>query len=125
MYNILFEASKIKKELKRSGKSYEFKRPKKNAFNEPTTDFDIIGSVLGLYHETNSSIQIKTGDTTQIRNKKVPTILCLYDSITPLKLNSGDILCFNGKTFKLTGILNIQEWNLIADISLEMVDNVI
>ena len=29
----------------------------------------------------------------------------------------------NGKTFKVTGIVNIQEWSIIGDISLEVIDD--
>ena len=35
MINTRFEAYKIKRELKRSGIDYEFKRKKKNDFGEP------------------------------------------------------------------------------------------
>ena len=34
-------------------------------------------------------------------------------------------MILNGKKYKVTGIVNIQEWNILGDISLEVVDNVI
>lgn len=123
MINTKFEAYKIKRELKRSGIDYEFKRAKRNNFNEPTEELNIVGSLKGLYHEQNSSIQISTGDTTQFRNKKIPMILCLYEDVASLALQVGDIIKINAKTFKVTGITDIQEWNIISDISLEVVDN--
>ena len=101
MINTQFEAYKIKRELKRSGIDYEFKRSGLNDFGEPDNKLVTVGIIKGLYHEQNSNIQITTGDTTQVRTKKIPMILCLY------------------------GITNIQEWNIISDISLEVVDNVI
>ena len=123
MINKEFEVYKIKRELKRSGIDYEFKRYQKNNFNEPVGDPISIGTIRGLYHEQNSNIQISTGDTTQIRTKKVPTILCLYEDAATLVLQVGDCMEYNGKTFQVTGVVNIQEWNVIADISLEVVDN--
>lgn len=123
MINAKFEAYKIKRELKRSGIDYEFKRAKRNNFNEPTEELNIVGSLKGLYHEQNSSIQISTGDTTQFRNKKIPMILCLYEDVASLALQVGDNIKINAKTFKVTGITDIQEWNIISDISLEVVDN--
>ena len=123
MINTKFEAYKIKRELKRSGTDYEFKRIGKNEFGEPTGVFDVIGKLKGLYHEQNSSVKITTGDTTQIRSKKVPMILCLYEDAASLVLRIGDIIELNGKVLKVTGIVNIQEWNIISDISLEVVDN--
>ena len=79
MINTKFEAYKIKRELKRSGINYEFKRTKKNDFGEPidTDNPVIVGKLKGLYHEQNGAIKIMTGDTTQVRSKKVPMILFL------------------------------------------------
>ena len=123
MINTRFEAYKIKRELKRSGIDYEFKRPGVNDFGEPVGEPVVVGTIRGLYHEQNSSIQVKTGDTTQVRTKKIPMILCLYEDTARLALAVGDIVTINAKTFKVTGIVNIQEWNLISDISLEVIDN--
>lgn len=121
MVNTRFEAYKVRRELKRIGKEYEFKRAKLNDFKEPTKDSVVAGKLIGLYHEQNSNVSITTGDTTQTRTKKVPMILCLYEDATFLKI--GDFVKINSKTFKVTGVTNIQEWNIIADISLEVTDN--
>ena len=125
MVNTKFEAYKIKRELKRSGIEYEFERSGVNDFGEPVGEPIVVGTVRGLYHEQNSNIQITTGDTTQVRTKKIPMILCLYEDAASLVLQVGDELKINNKTLKVTGVVNIQEWNIIADISLEVVDNVV
>lgn len=125
MINTQFEAYKIKRELKRSGIDYEFKRSGVNDFEEPVGEPTAVGTIRGLYHEQNSSVQVTTGDTTQVRTKKIPMILCLYEDAASLVLQVGDELKINNKTFKVTGVVNIQEWNIIADISLEVVDNVV
>ena len=125
MVNKSFEAYKVKRELKRSGIKYEFKRPGKNKFNEPSEEISSVGELKGLYHEQSSSVQITTGDTTQTRTKKLPMILCLYEDVKSLALEVGDVVIINSKTFKVTGIINVQEWNVVADISLEVVDNVL
>lgn len=125
MINTQFEAYKIKRELKRSGIDYEFKRSGVNDFGEPVGEPIVVGTIRGLYHEQNSSVQVTTGDTTQVRTRKIPMILCLYEDATSLVLQVGDELKINNKTLKVTGVVNIQEWNIIADISLEVVDNVV
>ena len=125
MINTQFEAYKIKRELKRSGIDYEFKRSGVNDFGEPGGEPTVVGTIRGLYHEQNSSVQVTTGDTTQVRTKKIPMILCLYEDAASLVLQVGDELKINNKTLKVTGVVNIQEWNIIADISLEVVDNVV
>ena len=125
MINTQFEAYKIKRELKRSGIDYEFKRSDANDFGEPVGEPTVVGTIRGLYHEQNSSVQVTTGDTTQVRTKKIPMILCLHEDAASLVLQVGDELKINNKTLKVTGVVNIQEWNIIADISLEVVDNVV
>lgn len=122
MINTTFEAYKIKRELKRSGIELEFKRAKLNDFKEPTKDSTLVGKLTCLYHEQNSTVKITTGDTTQVRTKKIPMLLCLYEDVDKLKLQVGDLVKINSKTYKVTGVVNIQEWNIIADISLEVTD---
>lgn len=127
MLNTKFEAYKVSRELKRVGKEYEFKRPKKNGFGEPEDDEEFVSKFLGLYHEQNGYIkgsidtQVSVGGTIHVRTEKKPMILCLYDDAKTLKI--GDIVRFNSKTYKVTGVVNIQEWNIVSDISLEVVDD--
>ena len=123
MINKKFEAYKISREIKRSGCSFTFKRKAKNDFNEPSEEAIIVGNLLGIYHEQNSNIAISTGDTTQYRTKKIPMILCLYSDVSKLELNVDDFVIFNSKTFKVTGITNVQEWSIVSDISLEVFDD--
>ena len=124
MINNRFEAYKVKRELVRSGNMYEFWRTEPNEFGEPDGESHIIGSVLGLYHEQNSNIQITTGDTTQTRTKKIPMILCLFDDLHHLGLKTGDFVMINGRKFNVTGIVDVQEWQIVLDVSLELVDDV-
>ena len=122
MINKQFEVYKIKRELKRSGIEYELKRPEKNEFKEPTGVLVSVGKFLGLYHEQNGYVKLTAKDASQIRSKKVPMILCLYEDIASFSIEVEDVVIINKKTFKVTGVVNIQEWNLIADISLEAID---
>lgn len=124
MINKQFEAYKIQREIKRSGETYKFRRHTKNKFGEPVIDENRdsdVCNVQGLYHEENSNIQITTGDTTQVRTKKIPMVLCAWDEAKDLVV--GDFTIINQKVFKVTGVVNIQEWSIVADISLEVVDN--
>ena len=137
MINKEFEAYKVKREIKRSGTNYEFRRHKLNEFGELEDDSVSIGTIRGLYHEENGSIQITTGETTRSRTRKIPMILCLYEDAASLGwcnseiedkqigLKVDDFVVINGKKFRVTGAVNIQEWNIIADISLEVIDNVV
>lgn len=121
MINKQFEAYKIRREIKRSGETYTFMRPSLNEFGEPSGDETEVGSLRGLYHEQNSNVQLTTGDTTQIRTKKLPMILCIYDDAKSLNLQLGDKLYLNDRILKVVSLVNIQEWNIIGDLSLEEV----
>lgn len=123
MINTKFEAYKLRRELLRSGVIFEFQRNGKNEFGEDTEEPEIIGSLKGLYHEQNSNVQMVAGDTTRSRTEKIPMILCLYDDVMYLGLKPDDYIIYNSKIFKVTGIVNIQEWKIISDISLEVVDD--
>lgn len=121
MINKQFEAYKIRREIRRSGETYTFMRPSLNEFDEPSGDETEVGSLRGLYHEQNSNVQLTTGDTTQIRTKKLPMILCIYDDAKTLNLQLGDKLYLNDRILKVVSLVNIQEWNIIGDLSLEEV----
>lgn len=121
MINKQFEAYKIRREIKRSGETYTFMRPSLNEFGEPSGDETEVGSLRGLYHEQNSNVQLTTGDTTQIRTKKLPMILCIYEDAKTLNLQLGDKLYLNDRILKVVSLVNIQEWNIIGDLSLEEV----
>lgn len=122
MINNKFEVYKLKRELKRSGKDYEIRRQMKNEFGEPTEEYEVAGVIRGLYHETSEHILVSMTDTTQVRTKKVPSILCTYEDAELTRPLIGDQTTVNGKIMKITGTVNVQEWNLITDISLEVVD---
>ena len=50
-------------------------------------------------------------------------LLCLYDEFVETEFEVGDFVLINGKKFKITGIVNIQEWSIIGDVSLEVFDS--
>lgn len=121
MINTRFEAYKVKREIKRSGKQYLFKRFELNAYKEPTEDLSDIGTLSALYHEQNSYIQTQ-GSEVRTRSKKIPMLLLDYEQLSAFELKVDDCVVINKKLFKVTGIVNIQQWSIIADISLEEMD---
>ena len=123
MINKQFEAYKLEREIKRSGITFEIKRDQKDEFGEPIDPPVLLGSFKGLYHEETNRIAITTGETTQYRNKKQPKILCLYDMVHILSLKPNDYLLYQGNKYAISGVENIQSWNIICDISLEVFDN--
>lgn len=123
MINFDFEVYKLSREIQRSGTEVEFLRPGKNNYEEK--DFANLVSLShskGLYHEQNSYIELRTGDTTQYRPTKKPMMLFLAKDISPLQLEVEDVCRLNGKDFRVVKIQDIYEKGLIFDISLEVLD---
>lgn len=120
--NKKFETYKLKRELLRSGSIYEFKRPIVDDFGQKkNNEFEAtIYKVAGLYHEQNGYVSLTTNEGSETRQKKMPMLLCLYDEASVLKKN--DIVIINGKIYRVNDIKNIQEWSILADISLEVYD---
>lgn len=132
MINTKFEAYKLRRELKRSGKIYKIERYGVNGYGEPIKNATSkVGEFKGLYHEQNGYMQMSTTDTTQIISKKIPMIMCLYEDINNLNLKVDDFIqigeCggnIDFSEYRIVGITNIQNWGIIADISLEPVEKI-
>lgn len=129
MINTKFEAYKLKREVRRSGVDFEFKRRKLDKFNEPTGELEVVAKIKGLYHESNSYITETAGDAATTRTKKQPMLLCLVDDVASNDLRQGDEIQIplrssqmTSKTLKYVGCVDIQNWGIIADLSFEEVD---
>lgn len=117
--NLKFERNKLEKEIQRTKTTYEFYRPKYNDYGEPIEDGKVLATTLrAIYHEKNEYIKVTIADAAQYRTKKVPMLLCLYEEC---EVKIDDEVEINGVKHRVTGIVNIQEWNIIADISLEVI----
>lgn len=132
MINTKFEAYKLRRELKRSGKVYKIERYGVNGYGEPVKNATSkVGEFKGLYHEQNGYMQMSTTDTTQTISKKIPMIMCLYEDIDNLNLKVDDFIQIGESggnidfsEYRIAGITNIQNWGIIADISLEPVEKI-
>ena len=134
MINNRFVLYQIKREIKRNGTEMEFYRLKKNDFGEPDEP-ELFCTYKGLYHEHAAHMldtfrYLTTDVFGRYRTKKAPQLIVPYedfyfkDSETGeyVGVNIGDEVNFNGRTLRVTGVLNVQEWNLLMDISFEEVD---
>ena len=117
--NTKFEAWKVRREILKSGVDFDFKRQGKNKYKEPEGDLVDAVKIKGLYHEENSYIEEQSDGVNTIRTKKVPKILVVYDD-TSTQLKRKDEVEYNGKLYQVTGITDIQNWNVILDVSLEV-----
>lgn len=123
MINTRFEEYKMRRNLKRNGKTFDFYGRQLDEFQAEVDHKKNVGRVKGLYHERNEYINLLTSDGAQLRNKKTPMILCLWKDFENSSIRMNSFTTINGIEYKVTGIVNIQNWNILADISLEVADS--
>lgn len=129
MINTKFELYKFRRELKRNGKDYTFRRRKLNQFNEPTIELEDVLTIRCLYHEVSSFKTTSTGDSSTIVTEKQPMLLCAVEDVKDSGLEAGDFIEVEDsvygdkKVLRFVGIVDIQNYGIIADISLEVVDD--
>jgi len=136
MVNNRFVLYQVKREIRRSGVKMKFFRQEKNKFGEPGEPV-FFHEFKGMYHEHAphmlDTFRVLTGQTAaSYRTEKTPQLLVPYedfyfknesgeDEFQQVKV--GDTVNWNGRLLRVTGVLNVQEWNLLMDISFEEVDN--
>lgn len=129
MINTRFELYKFRRELKRNGKDYTFRRRKLNQFNEPTIELEDVLTIRCLYHEVSSFKTTSTGDSSTTVTEKQPMLLCAVEDVKDSGLEAGDFIEVDDsvygdkKVLRFVGIVDIQNYGIIADISLEVVDD--
>lgn len=117
MRSPIFLENKIKRLLNSNGIEYTFVHMKNDEYNQPIEKENI--SVLGVYHESNSFITVSSSDAASVQRKKSPMILALMSDEVK-KLSQGDEVTINDTLYRVSGILDIQNYCVAADISLEM-----
>ena len=150
MSNVRFERAKLNRELKRNGIDVKVYRYAQNKYGEPIGDvrftgmwdglsrFDwdeiatyswndlvceisLIGSLRCIYHETNSYVTKQANNIATTRSLKSPMLLCRYEDVQAIGIAVGDVVRLS-EGFTVSGWVNIQEWGIYAEISLERVD---
>ena len=129
MINTKFELYKFRRELKRNGKNYTFHRHKLNQFNEPTGELEDVLTICCLYHEVSSFKTTSTADGSTTVTEKQPMLLCAVEDVKDSGLKIGDFIKVDDsvygdeKVLRFVGIVDIQNYGIIADISLEVVED--
>ena len=116
-----FQRNKVNRLISVSGEEFDFKRNKKNEFEEPIkSEFDII-KIKGFFHQVNSQVTQVGTDANVTRTKPQPAILCLLEDGEKIKKN--DILEYKGKTYTVVESANQSELDICYDISLEVIQD--
>lgn len=115
---VSFQLNKVRRLINTQGRQFTFVRQKVNDFGEPNGEAESI-DIVGVYHETTSFLSKSVTESTTIRQKSSPMILCLWEDAK--RLCHLDTLVFNERPYKIGDIKNISEASIVGDISLEEV----
>lgn len=118
---LLKEQKAVEREITRNGSIYTVKRNKVDKYGEPTQEVEEVTTLRGLFHISKSFVTQNTSDGSQTKTKGQPMVLALWEECETIQ--NGDFVVINSNTYKITDINNIEEYNIIADISLEVVLN--
>lgn len=113
-----FEQNKVARLIRVQGVKYVFERPKLDDFKEPTGETEAT-ELKGVFHQTTNHITVVGTDASSVQNKQSPAILALYEDAKGLK--QDDVVVINGTKYLVTGLLDIGNWNIVMDISLEAI----
>lgn len=118
MQNVpLFLEHKVKRAIARLGREFTFKVMGVDEYKQPKETEETV-TFNGLYHELNSFVSLQNKDAASVQRKKSPMILALSKDIKSLK--QGDVTEINGVIYRVNGILDIQNYGVVCDISLDM-----
>lgn len=119
--NRYFDIASVVRAIRTHGQEFTFKRYNTNDFGEPLAEYTET-TIQGLYHQTRGYITKSVSDGTISRSKPQPQILTLVDE-TSKSLLVGDEVEYNEKTYKVTGIDDVNNLGIAIDISLELTDD--
>ena len=113
-----FQLNKVRRTINSCGQPFQFDRPSTDEFGEPNGE-TVSRKVNGVFHELTEYQSKTTSEASTTRQRSAPMVLVLWEEAK--NLHHQDKVIFNGKEYRVTGIKNLCEANLVADISLEEV----
>ena len=121
MRNLKFELYKIAREIQMHGETYRINELVYDEYGKPTGEQNSIADVRGLFHTTKGYITENISDGTKTHSKGQPLSLLRYEDSELIQ--NGHILEIGSNRYKAIEKNNIQMYNIVCDISLELVVN--
>lgn len=117
----LFLRNKINRQIKQNGSEYTFKRFGKDEYGQLIDEVEASFTFPGLFHETINHIQDTLTESDGARIIDIPKsyILCLFEDGDQIKID--DFTVINEKIYKVVNKINVGNYNIAFDISMEMV----
>ena len=112
------ELTKVKREITRHGIKFSVYREIKDSYNEGTGKFNFVIESIGLYHIQKGYVTRKISDGGEVTQKGSPKLMLIFDDC--VSINNDDIIVINETAFAVRDKNNIEELNIICDLSLEV-----
>lgn len=113
------ELHKVKREIWIHGSVYEFRRDELNEYEEPTGESEKVAEIKGLFHQTKGYVSRKVSDATTTQAKGQPMLMITYEDSKDIQMN--DKVDISGCVYQVTGKNNINNYDIVCDVSLEVV----
>lgn len=114
------ELHKVTREIATHGKNYTFLRDKVDKYGETIDDeIETVCTANGIFHTSKIYVSKVAKDATTSHTKGSPMLMLRYADSYGIKQN--DYVFINNKKFKVVDVNDIQEYNIVVDISLDEV----
>lgn len=117
------ELFKTEREIKINGFAYLICQDKVDEYNQPTGEAETIKVMQALYHTSNAYKKRSTADSTTTYSEKQPMLLTTYEEVKDLLDKKNLFIVVNNIRYNFVAFENVQDYNIIYDISLEVVIN--
>ena len=115
------ELYKVKREIQMHGEEYTVYKQKTDKYGEAISDIEEIQKFSGLFHITKGYTTQTVSDGTKVRAKSQPMLMvCMEDSE---QIENGMFVMINDNRYNIVDKNNIQEYNMVVDLSLELVQD--
>lgn len=122
MNSAAFQLHKVRRMIRTLGRTVRFEKDVEDQFHEPTGE-KTVAEFQALMHEAEwggtLGIEKQTSDSAVLRTKPAVRLIALWEDCQHIDHQYQAII--NSRTFRIDGIRNLDEANLVADISLEEV----
>lgn len=118
---LFIELYKVKREIQMHGEEYTVYKQKTDKYGEITSDIEEIQKVSGLFHITKGYTAQTVSDGTKVRAKSQPMLMVCMEGSE--QIENGMFVMINDNRYNIVDKNNIQEYNMVVDLSLELIQD--
>lgn len=110
------QCKNLKREINRIGKDLTVFREVLDRYGEATGNYKAVAIIKGVFHIQKGYIKQEKSDGTTVLSKGEPRLLIMYEKAKYIQ--SNDRIEANNKIYRINGYENINNLDIVADISL-------